>query len=376
MFTVIKKDTRTKARTGNFKTQGNEFSTPCFFPVATQATVKGLSSRQLKEIGIDGLLVNAYHLFLRPGTEIIKECGGLHSFMGFDKTIITDSGGYQIFSLEKLRKISDKGVEFQSHIDGKAFFLTPEEAVKIQLDLGSNIVVPLDECVKYPATKKCACGAMERSLDWAKRGKDYFDKHNKNNRLFWGIIQGSTYQDLREECIEGLLSLGLEALCIGGLSVGEPLDLRYNILSFIHDKTQEKHLRYFMGYGRPQDILEAVSLGVDLFDCIVPTRFGRTGTAFTDEGEVTVRNAAYSRDKGPIDKSCSCYTCCNFSRAYLRHLINVKEMLGVQLITYHNVFWYKNFMVKIREAIEKEKFAEFKKEFLSKIKRTDYSIYV
>ena len=369
MFTVIKKDIKTKARTGYFKTQGNEFNTPCFFPVATQATVKGLSSRQLKEIGVDGLLVNAYHLFLRPGTEVIKECGGLHSFMGFDKTIITDSGGYQIFSLEKLRKISDKGVEFQSHIDGKAFFLTPEEAIRIQLDLGSNIVVPLDECVKYPATKECARRAMKRSLDWAKRGKDYFDKHNKNNRLFWGIIQGSTYRDLREECVEGLLSLGLEALCIGGLSVGEPPDLRYNILSFIHDKSQEKYLRYFMGYGRPQDILEAVSLGVDLFDCIVPTRFGRTGTAFTDEGEVTVRNAVYSRDKGPIDKNCSCYTCCNFSRAYLRHLINVKEMLGVQLITYHNVFWYKNFMVKIREAIDKEKFAEFKKECLNRFKQ-------
>ncbi|MCK4519648.1 MAG: tRNA guanosine(34) transglycosylase Tgt [Candidatus Omnitrophica bacterium] len=371
MFTIIKKDIETKARLGNFKTQGNEFNTPCFFPVATQAAVKGISPRQLKEIGVDGLLVNAYHLFLRPGVEIIKKCGGLHSFMGFDKTIITDSGGYQIFSLERLRKVSDEGVEFQSHIDGKTFFLTPEEAIKIQLDLGSNIVVPLDECVKYPVSKKHARCAMKRSLSWAKRGKDYFDKHNKNSRLFWGIIQGSVYRDLREECLEELSSLGLEALCVGGLSVGEPLDLRYNILSFIYDKADEKYLRYFMGYGKPLDILEAVSLGIDLFDCIVPTRFGRTGTAFTDNGEITVRNAAYSRDKGPIDKGCSCYTCCNFSRAYLRHLVNIKEMLGVGLITYHNLFWYNNFMARIRKAIEGKKFAEFKKEFLSKFKQAE-----
>ncbi len=371
MFKVIKKDTGTKARLGVFKTQSNEFSTPCFFPVATQATVKGLSPQQLQEIGIDGLLVNAYHLFLRPGVEVIKKSGGLHSFMGFNKTIISDSGGYQIFSLERLRKVSDQGVEFQSHIDGKPFFLTPEEVIRIQLDLGSDIVVPLDECVKYPVSYEGAREAMERSLNWAKRAKDYFDKHNRGNRLFWGIIQGSTYQDLRGTCIEQLLALGLEALCIGGLSVGEPLDLRYNILSFISDKVADEYLRYFMGYGKPEDILEAVSLGVDLFDCVVPTRFGRTGTAFTSRGEVTVRNAAYSQDQEPLDQDCSCYTCSNFSRAYLRHLINVKEMSGIQLITYHNVFWYKNFMVKIRSAIEKGELSGFKKEFLNKFNSSE-----
>ncbi|MFH1519163.1 MAG: tRNA guanosine(34) transglycosylase Tgt [Candidatus Omnitrophota bacterium] len=370
MFKIIKKDTGTKARLGVFKTQSNEFSTPCFFPVATQATVKGLSPQQLQEIGIDGLLVNAYHLFLRPGVEVIKKSGGLHSFMGFNKTIISDSGGYQIFSLERLRKVSDQGVEFQSHIDGKPFFLTPEEVIRIQLDLGSDIVVPLDECVKYPTSYERARKAMERSLDWASRGKDYFDQHNRGNRLFWGIIQGSTYQDLRGACIERLLALGLEALCIGGLSVGEPVDLRYNILSFINDKVAEKHLRYFMGYGKPEDILEAVSLGVDLFDCVVPTRFGRTGTAFTSRGEITVRNAAYSQDQEPLDQDCSCYTCGNFSRAYLRHLINVKEMSGVQLVTYHNVFWYKDFMVKIRAAIESGELLKFKKDFLDKFRST------
>ena len=371
MFKIISQDQETKARTGIFTTTSSSFPTPCFFPVATQATVKGLTPAQLEEIDIDGLLVNAYHLFLRPGTEIIKKCGGLHSFMGFDKTIITDSGGYQIFSLERLRKVNERGVEFQSHIDGSTFFLTPEEAIRIQLDLDSDIVVPLDECVKYPIPEKDARKAMKRSLDWARRGKDYFDKHNENNRMFWGIIQGSTYKELRGECIEKLLPLGLKGLCIGGLSVGEPLDLRYNMLSFIHEKMPSEYLRYFMGYGKPGDILEAVSLGVDLFDCVVPTRFGRTGTAFTNQGEITVRNAAYSQDTESLDKECSCYTCSNFSRAYLRHLINVKEMSGIQLVTYHNVFWYKNFMVRIREAISQGKFSELKKEFLNRFKEAE-----
>ncbi len=371
MFKIISQDQETKARTGIFTTTGSSFPTPCFFPVATQATVKGLSPQQLEEIGIDGLLVNAYHLFLRPGSEIIKKCGGLHSFMGFNKTIIADSGGYQIFSLEKLRKVSDKGVEFQSHVDGQTFFLTPEEAIRIQLDLGSDIVVPLDECVKYPTSYEDARRAMERSVNWAKRGKDYFDKNNKNNRLFWAIIQGSTYKELREVCIEKLLPLGLKGLCIGGLSVGEPPDLRYNMLSFIHQKVPSELLRYFMGYGKPGDILEAVSLGVDLFDCVVPTRFGRTGTAFTNQGEITVRNAAYSQDTESLDKECSCYTCRNFSRAYLRHLINVKEISGIQLVTYHNVFWYKNFMVRVREAINQGKFSELKREFLNRFKEAE-----
>ena len=371
MFKLISQDQQTKARTGVFKTRASQVHTPSFFPVATQATVKGLTQMQLGEIDVDGLLVNAYHLFLRPGTEIIKKCGGLHSFMGFDKTIITDSGGYQIFSLERLRKISDKGVEFQSHIDGDTFFLTPEEVIRIQLDLGSDIVVPLDECVKYPTSKRDAHKAMERSLDWARRGKDYFDKHNENNRMFWGIIQGSTYKDLRDECIEKLLPLGLKGLCIGGLSVGEGPDLRYNMLSFIDEKVPNDCLRYFMGYGKPGDILEAVSLGVDLFDCVVPTRYGRTGTAFTNQGEITVRNAAYSQDTEPLDKECSCYTCRNFSRAYLRHLINVKEMAGTQLVTYHNVFWYKNFMVRIRDAINQGNFLELKNDFLNRFKEAE-----
>jgi queuine tRNA-ribosyltransferase len=368
MFKVIKEDKDTYARSGTFKTRRGSFATPSFFPVATQATVKGLSPRELSDIGVDGLLVNAYHLFLRPGTDIIKKCGGLHKFMGFDKPIITDSGGYQIFSLERLRKVSDEGVEFQSHVDGKTFFLSPEEVIRIQLDLDSDIVVPLDECVKFPATYEQAKKAVGRTIDWAKKSKDYFDKTKKNGNLLFGIVQGSTYNDLRGECLESISELDLAGLCIGGLSVGEPPDLRYNVLSFIHDNADKRYLRYFMGYGRPRDIVEAVSLGVDLFDCVVPTRFGRTGTAFATEGKIVVRNSAYSQDLAPLDKECDCYTCKNFTRAYLRHLINVKEVLGVQLITYHNVHWYRNLMIRIREAINQEKFLEFKKDFLANFK--------
>lgn len=368
MFKITKEDKKTHARCGTFQTRRGVFQTPSFFPVATQATVKCLSPRELSEIGVDGLLVNAYHLFLRPGTEIIKRSGGLHKFMGFNGPIITDSGGYQIFSLERLREVNDEGVKFQSHVDGKTFFLTPEEVIRIQLDLDSDIIVPLDECVKYPCSYGEAAKAVERTVNWARKSKEYFEKANKSGNILFGIVQGSTYDDLRGECLKRISELEFGGLCIGGLSVGEPQDLRYNVLSFIHDNVDKRYLRYFMGYGRPRDIIEAVSLGVDLFDCVVPTRFGRTGTAFTSEGKIVVRNSIYSRDLEPLDSQCSCYTCKNFTKAYLRHLINVKEVLGVQLITYHNVYWYKNFMVKIREAITQGSFPKFKKDFLANFK--------
>lgn len=368
MFQITKEDKETHARCGSFQTRRGFFKTPSFFPVATQATVKCLSPQQLFEIGIDGLLVNAYHLFLRPGTEIIKMSGGLHKFMGFEGPIITDSGGYQIFSLERLREINDEGVKFQSHVDGKTFFLTPEQVVQIQFDLDSDIIVPLDECVKYPCSRLEAAKAAERTVDWAKKSKEYFDKAVKKGNIMFGIVQGSTFRDLRGECLKQISELGFAGLCIGGLSVGEDADLRYNILSFIQDNADKHYLRYFMGYGRPRDIIEAVSLGVDLFDCVVPTRFGRTGTAFTSEGKIVVRNSIYSRDFTPLDDKCSCYTCKNFTKAYLRHLINVKEVLGVQLITYHNVYWYKSFMARIRQAITDGDFPEFKKEFLANFK--------
>lgn len=364
MFKILKQDGDTKARLGIFESARGSFSTPCFFPVATQAAVKGLAPKDLDAIGIEGLLVNAYHIYLRPGVEVIKKSGGLHKFMNFSKTIITDSGGYQIFSLERLRKVSDDGVEFQSHIDGSAFFLSPEDVVAAQLDIGSDVVLPLDECVKFGESYDYTKEAMDRTIKWATRGRRFFDENNPGDRIFFAIIQGGVYPDLRKQCLEELSKLGLGGICIGGLSVGEPPDLRYNILSVIVDNADSRYIRYFMGYGMPQDIVEAVSLGVDLFDCVIPTRFGRTGTAFTQDGQIVIRNAPYKDDQAPLDAECGCYVCRNFSRAYLRHLINVGEMLGVQLVSYHNVYWYNNFINRIRRAIEEEKFPEFKKEFL------------
>ena len=368
MFRLIAEDKDTKARTGEFKTRKGIVLTPAFFPVATQATVKGISSRELNEIGIQGLLVNAYHLYLRPGVGVIRKNGGLHEFMNFDKTIITDSGGYQIFSLEKLRKVSDEGVEFQSHIDGSTHFLSPQDAIKVQLELGADVVVQLDECVKHPTSYEDVKTAVKRTINWAKKGKEFFKKHASQGQLFFTIIQGSVFPDLRKQCLEGLLELEMDGLCIGGLSVGEPPDLRYNMLSLIEQNTDKKSFRYFMGYGRPRDIINAVSLGIDLFDCVVPTRYARTGTAFNSEGKIVIRNAPYTNDERPLDEECSCWVCKNYSRAYLRHLINAKEILGIQLLTYHNIFWYHTFMDKIRSAINQGSFPEFKDSFLSKFK--------
>ena len=366
MFKLVKKDIKTKARLGICTTRRGSFDTPSFFPVATQATVKGLSSLELAEIGVDGILTNAYHLFLRPGTDIIKKSGGLHAFMNFDKTIITDSGGYQIFSLERLRKVSDRGVDFQSHIDGERFFLTPEKVIDIQLDLGSDIVVPLDECVKYGSAKHLCQEANQRTLLWAGQSYKHFKSAAPSGLLFMGIVQGSVYNDLRKVSAQGLIEMGVDGLCLGGLSVGEPEDLRYNVLSFLDSVCDAKYFRYFMGYGKPLDIINAVNEGVDLFDCVVPTRYARTGTAFTTYGELVVRNAPCSEDFRSLDAECGCYVCQHFSRAYIRHLINVREMLGVRLLTYHNTYWYQSLMRQIRRAIKEDRFFEFKQDFISK----------
>ncbi len=368
MFKLKVKDNDTKARFGIFSTRKGQVLTPAFFPVATQGTVKGLTSRQLSEIGVQGYLVNAYHLYLRPGVKVIKKMGGLHKFMGVDKPILTDSGGYQIFSLARLRRIEDRGVGFRSHLDGSSIFLTPEEVIDIQAALDSDIFVPLDECIKNPTGYKRAAEAAERTIKWAKQSKEHFNKKEDLNNLFFGIVQGSTYKDLRKKCLVETLKLKVDGLCIGGLSVGEDSDLRYNILSYFTDLADSRYLRYFMGYGKPEDILEAVSLGIDLFDCVIPTRYARTGTAFTHQGEVVIRNSPYISDSAPIDLECRCYSCRNFSRAYIRHLINANEMLGVQLLSYHNVYWYNDFMRKIRQAIEGENFLKFKKDFLNKYK--------
>lgn len=372
-FKVIKQNTDSKARLGSFRSRKGEFPTPAFFPVCTQGTIKGFSSRELEEIGIQGILVNAYHLFLRPGTKVIKEAGGLHKFMGFPNTIVSDSGGYQVFSLEKLRKVTASGVEFQSFLDGRTISLSPVEVINIQLDLGADIILPLDECVKFPTAYDYAKIACQRTIDWARESRDVF-KGGKGEPLFFGIVQGATYLDLREICLKKLLDIEVDGIALGGLSVGESRNSRYNIISFIGDiltKENRPYLLYFMGYGKPEDILEAISLGVDMFDCVVPTRFGRTGTAFTNKGKIVVRNAPFADDYSPLDEECSCFVCKRFSRAYLRHLINAQEMTGGYLLTYHNVWWYHNFMKQIRESIQEDKFLEFKEKFLRRFLDAD-----
>jgi queuine tRNA-ribosyltransferase len=337
-------------------------------PVGTQGTVKTLSPAELEQIGAQIVLSNAYHLFLRPGIEVIKKAGGLHKFMSWNKPILTDSGGYQIFSLALLRKVNDKGVEFQSHIDGMKHFISPEDAVGIQGDLGVDIMVVLDECVHYPCARGQAEVAMKRTLDWAGRSKLFFDERRTadgGRRKLFGIVQGATYEDLRQECAERLVEMDFDGYAIGGVSVGEPKNLMYNIASFTADFLPQDKPRYLMGVGLPQDIIAAVENGIDMFDCVVPTRYGRNGTAFTSAGKLTVRNAPFTGDFTPLDPDCNCYTCKNFSRAYLRHLFNTEEILGLRLVSLHNVHFFLGLMRRIREAISQGRFKEFKEGFLN-----------
>ncbi len=365
MFSIIKECKNTKARIGCSITPRGVVETPTFFPVATQGAVKGLSPRELSETGTAGLLANAYHLYLRPGVEVIEKSGGLHKFMNFYGPIITDSGGYQVFSLSKLRKVSDEGVSFQSHIDGSKHFLSPEDVMDIQLRLGADIIVPLDECVNNQDDKDYALSAVKRTLEWARVSRGIFASRARKGIMFFGIVQGSTFDDLRSMCLKEIAALDVDGIAIGGLSVGETEEERYRILSLITDELDRRYIKYFMGYGKPQDIIKAVERGVDLFDCIIPTRFARTGTAFTSKGKMVIRNASFAKDTSSLDDDCDCYVCRNFSRSYLRHLINAKEILGIQLLTYHNIWWYNHFMARIREAIREDRFYEFKNEFLS-----------
>jgi queuine tRNA-ribosyltransferase len=380
MFNLIHQDKNSKARLGKLITAHGEIDTPCFMPVGTQGTVKTLSPQELLDAKAQIVLSNSYHLFLRPGREIIRKAGSLHNFISWQKPILTDSGGYQIFSLALLRKIGDRGVEFQSHIDGLKHFLTPEDIIGIQKDFGSDIMMPLDECVHYPCAKDHAEIAMARTVDWAKRSKQALGyglqatnsklstgyEACSRRQLLFGIIQGATYEDLRKDCAKQLTDMEFDGYAIGGVSVGEPRNLRYNIVNLVADLLPLDSPRYLMGVGLPEDIVEATGLGIDMFDCVVPTRYGRNGTAFTSQGKMTIRNSPYIEDFNPLDKECSCYTCNNFSRAYLRHLFNTDEILGLRLVSLHNVYFYLELMHKIRKAISQDRFAEFKKEFLSR----------
>ena len=368
-FQLIHKDKATNARLGKLTTSRGDIDTPCFMPVGTQASVKTLSPVELNSCGAQIILANAYHLLLRPGMDVIRQAGGLHKFMGWEKPVLTDSGGFQIFSLALLRKISDNGVEFQSHIDGDRHFLTPESVIEVQRDLGSDIIMPLDECVHYPCTEDHAQVAGERTFSWAKRAKaakkELIGGSGEKQKLF-GIVQGATYLNLRKTCAQQIIDLDFDGNALGGLSVGEPKDLMYNIAREVLEILPPLKPRYMMGVGLPEDIIEAIDAGTDMFDCVAPTRYGRNGTAFTWSGKMTVRNALYTRDFGPLDQDCDCYTCKNFTRAYLRHLFNTEEILGLRLVSLHNIYFYQEITRRARKAIAADDFPAFKKDFLDK----------
>ncbi len=362
-FIIKRKDVKTCARLGKVLTPHGCFETPAFMPVGTQATVKTLSPQELKDTGAQIVLSNAYHLYIRPGLEIIKKHKGLHRFMAWDGPILTDSGGYQVFSLARLRKITTEGATFNSHFDGRLIKFTPEKVIKAQEVIGSDIAMVFDECLAYPSPKSDVKKSVDLSINWAKRSKK---AHKMKKQSLFGIVQGGMFLDLRKESLKRTVDIGFDGYAIGGLSVGEPNKLQYEIVSQIAPLLPVSQPRYLMGVGYPVDILQAVASGVDMFDCVVPTRFGRNGSAFTNNGIVVVRNGKYAKDMKPLDPRCECYTCKNFSRSYLRHLINCNEILGSRLVSYHNIYFFLSFMKKIRESINRGTFSIFKNNFLHK----------
>ena len=353
-----------KARRGEIKTSRGTIQTPAFMPVGTAGTVKAIKTSDVEKSGAEIILGNVYHLMLRPSSELIEKMGGLHKFMNWNKPILTDSGGFQVMSLSQIRKISDEGVEFSSHIDGSKYFLTPERSIEIQHQLGSDITMIFDECVEYPATYDKAKKAMERSIDWALRSKNAFKK--RDGYGIFGIVQGSTFKDLREISAQKLIEIDFNGYAIGGLAVGEGQKEMFEVLDYCVDFLPQDKPRYLMGVGKPSDIVGAVARGIDMFDCVIPTRSGRTGQAFVRDGVINIRNSKYRFDEKPLDEKCDCYACKNHSRAYLHHLVKSKEILGAMLLSEHNIFYYQDLMKDIREAIENKNFDDFHKNFIEK----------
>lgn len=367
-FKFIKKDVRTDARRGTITTPHGVIQSPFFMPVATTATVKTMSSDDLLDMDSQIVLSNTYHLYLRPGLEVMEAAGGLHKFMNWSKPILTDSGGYQAFSLTKFRKITDEGVHFQSHIDGSSHFFTPELVMDIQRVLGSDMVMPLDECSPHPCSHKDALRGLIRTTKWAKMCKDHFHKtgmHARGQRLF-AIVQGSSYEDLRRRSAEELVGLDLDAYAIGGVSVGESVREMFEALGWAIPFLPKDKPRYFMGIGLPDQMVKAVGMGIDMFDTCVPTRYGRHGSAFTSIGKLTIRNNEYIKDFTPLDPSCDCIVCTKYTRAYLRHLLNLNEITGVRMLSYHNVYFYIKLMERMRLAIDEDRYDAFQKDFLMK----------
>lgn len=353
-----------KARLGQLQFTRGVVDTPAFMPVGTYGTVKAMTPEELTGLGAQIVLGNTFHLLLTATTEVIEQHGDLHDFMGWDKPILTDSGGFQVFSLGEMSKITEEGVHFRNPRNGSKVFMGPEESMQIQAKLGSDIVMIFDECTPYPVDKKTADISMQLSSRWALRSKQEHQNLDNKNTLF-GIIQGAMYQDLRLESLEKLTQIGFDGYAIGGLSVGEPKEEMFRVLDFLPNQMPADKPRYLMGVGTPSDLVEAVSSGVDMFDCVMPTRNARNGYLFTTFGVVKIRNAKYKQDTAPIDEACGCYTCSKYSRAYLHHLQKINEILGARLATIHNLYYYQFLMKSMREAIKNKQFSEFKQNFLS-----------
>ncbi len=340
-------------RIGALNTIHGEISTPVFMPVGTKGCVKALSPHDLEDIGVDIILGNTYHLYLRPGGEIISLFNGLHRFIEWDKPILTDSGGFQVFSLSPLCEVKEEGVEFRSHIDGSKIFFSPETVIDFQVLLGSDIMMPLDECVFFGADYKKTFDSVKRTTFWAKRSKEYFLLKGSPGQLLFGIIQGGFFRDLREKSLEEIINIGFDGYAIGGVSVGEPKEKMWEVVEFLAPMLPEDSPRYLMGVGAPEDLIYAIYLGIDMFDCVMPTRNARNGTLYTSEGKINIKRAEFKRDKRPLDPNCNCYTCSNFSRAYLRHLYINRELLSYRLNTIHNISFFINLLKRAKESIKK-----------------------
>ena len=360
-YELIKKDEQTGARAGVLHTPHGSFPTPIFMPVGTQATVKAVSPDELKELGAGIILSNTYHLFLRPGMDLVREAGGLHKFMHWDRGILTDSGGFQVFSLGELRKITEEGVTFRSHIDGSKKFLSPEISVEVQTALGSDIVMAFDECVPYPADYDYTKKSLALTLRWAKRCKDAMTRDDQG---LFGIVQGGMYKELRIESAEALVEMDFPGYAVGGLSVGEPKELMYEMLELSTEHLPQDKSRYLMGVGTPDCLVEGVARGIDMFDCVFPTRVARNGMAMTWTGRLVMKNQAFTHDHEVLEQGCGCYACRNgYTRAYIRHLVRAGEIFGLRLLTLHNLYFLQAFMRAMREAIMEDRFAEFRRDF-------------
>ncbi|MCF6311674.1 MAG: tRNA guanosine(34) transglycosylase Tgt [Verrucomicrobiales bacterium] len=363
MFDLIKKDGVTAARRGRMTLAHGVVETPAFMPVGTRGTVKTVSPSELHELEASIILGNTYHLFIRPGMEVIGEFGGLHNFMNWDGPILTDSGGYQVFSLAKLRKITDEGVAFQSHLDGAKLFFSPESVLETQATIGSDIAMLLDECPPYPCERGYAENSLRITTDWARRSRDWIEKNRREGQNYFGIVQGSTFADLREKAARDLVDLDFDGYAVGGLSVGEPNDELYSAVDIAVPVLPENKVRYAMGMGQPDQLLELISRGVDIFDCVLPTRVARNGTVYTRDGTLNIKNKKFEKDHRPISEDTH-PLCAGFSRGYLRHLIKSDEILGLRLLSLHNLHFYLNLMKEVRCAIEADSFSTFKDDFI------------